>query len=131
MEDFRLKFQRHLSLQLNSPKYQISTDEIFNNEDKNINNRGIKERISNEAKFLLKEASLDSSGTIMKLKLLSGEDIETNGKKLNNDTSPRSSAKWNTAVNQLLEFELIYDVGYKGEIFNLTDLGYNVADEIE
>jgi len=132
VEDFKSKFQRHLSIKLNSPEYQATTDDISENVYYNgFNNRGIKEKLSNEAKLLLIEASKDISGEIMKLGLLNGIKIRTNGKTINNDDSPRAIAKWNAAVNQLLEFELIYNVGYKGEIFNLSDLGYTIADELE
>lgn len=132
LEDFKSKFQRHLSLKLNAPEYQTTSEDetnITNNSGFSI--RGIKESLSNEAKILLKEASLDSDGEIMKLKLLSGSEIHTNNKRINDDDSPRANAKWEAAINQLLRFDLITEDDYKGEIFHLTDLGYNIADELE
>ena len=133
LEDFKSKFHRHLSIKLNAPEYQIPSIEVSEADTENIDDftiTEIKKALSNEAKLLLKEASKDPSGVIMKLSLLSGPEIQTNGKKINEDDSPRATAKWNAVINQLLDFELIYEVGYKGKIFHLSDMGYNIADDL-
>ena len=129
-EDFRSKFQRHLSMKLNEPEYLTATAEISltNNE---FNTIEVKYNLSNEAKLLLKEASKDPSGEIMKLSYIGGGlEIHTNGKEINEDISPRTKAKWDAVINQLLSLDLISDVGYKGEIFHLTNKGYKIADEL-
>jgi len=133
LDDFKSKFQRHLSMKLNAPEYQTATNEILTTDTElntEIYNIDIKKSLSNDAKSLLKEASKDPSGAIMKLKLLSGSEIHTNGKRINDDDSPRANAKWEAAINQLLKLDLISEDGYKGEIFHLTDLGYKIADNL-
>jgi hypothetical protein len=78
----------------------------------------------------LKEASLDAAGEIMKLGYMGGFTFQANGKQMNEDYSPRTKAKWEAAFDELLNFDLIYGVGHKGQIFHLTDKGYKVADEL-
>lgn len=129
-EDFRSKFQRHLSMKLNEPEYLTASTEI-SLADNEFNTTEVKYNLSNEAKLLLKEASKDPSGKIMKFSYIGGGlEIHTNGKEINEDDSPRAKAKWDAAINQLLSLDLISDVGYKGEIFHLTDNGYKIADEL-
>lgn len=44
---------------------------------------------------------------------------------------PHEIAKWESALNELLDTKLIVDRSYKGETFALTELGYKIADMIE
>jgi hypothetical protein len=132
LEDFRTKFQRHLSMKLNEYEYQIATTYLLQTDlDPDFNSDDIRLQLSTEAKILLKEASLDAAGEITKVGYMGGFAIETNGKQMNEDYSPRTKAKWEAAFNELLNFELISDLGYKGEYFQLTDKGYNVADKLD
>lgn len=87
--------------------------------------------LSDEARILLKEASRDNHGTILYLRYLGGTDIQTNGKNLISDQSSRSVAKWEAALKELLHADLIVERGHEGEIFQVTDLGYQIADMIE
>ncbi len=40
----------------------------------------------------------------------------------------REVAKWEAAVEELLEVEFIAPVGYKGELFEMTAKGYDYLD---
>ena len=129
-EDFRSKFQRHLSMKLNEPEYLTTKSEIILLDDE-FNTAEVKYYLSDEAKILLIEASKDPSGEIVKFGSKGGRfEIHTNGKEIDEDDSPRTKAKWDAVINQLLSLDLISDVGYKGEIFHLTDKGYKIADEL-
>ena len=39
-------------------------------------------------------------------------------------------AKWEEVLEQLRSNDLVVDRGYKGEVFQITNLGYQVADMI-
>lgn len=126
---FRDKFYRQLQLKLNE-------HEMFNFERNNADNEIIESKISfptlsNEARILLKEASVDKNGTIMHLRHLGGTDIQTNGKNLIQSYERREVARWESALDELSTKNLIVSRGYKGEIFEITNLGYQIADMIQ
>jgi hypothetical protein len=130
LEDFKTKFQRHLSMRLNESEYLTATDELSWPANE-FYMPEVEYNLSTESKLLLKEASEDTNGEITKFRYIGvGLEIQTNGKKINEDDSPRTRAKWDAVFNELLSFDLISDVGYKGEIFHLTELGYKVVDEL-
>lgn len=88
-------------------------------------------QLTDSAQILLKEASIDSTGTIMYLKYLSGIAIQTNRKNFIEENNPREEAKWISALEELEKKGLINASSPKREIFKLTSLGYQVADIIE
>jgi hypothetical protein len=62
---------------------------------------------------------------------MGGAAIQANGKNLIEPFSDREEARWKAALDELQGHHLVEDLGSKGEIFRLTKLGYDVADEIE
>ena len=54
--------------------------------------------------------------------------IFTSGKQFMADNSKRESARWEEALDRLIEWGWVKAVGYKGEIFELTGTGYSKAD---
>lgn len=126
--DFEEKFYRQLQQAINENEYFRVNDEDL--ETPIIPLTYSIPVLSSEARILLKEASLDSQGSILHLKTLGGTSIQTNGKQLAIRDDPRDVAKWEAALNELIENELIVDRGYKGEVFAVTDLGYKVADTL-
>ncbi|MEK0337211.1 MAG: hypothetical protein QQN41_07245 [Nitrosopumilus sp.] len=86
--------------------------------------------LSNDAKTLLLEAAQDPSGNILKLSFIGGSTLQTNGKQMLNDDSARERARWDSALNLLIQEDIVESVGYKGEIFKVTHYGYEVADLI-
>lgn len=130
LSDFRLKFQRHLSMKLNEKEYQSITNEVPES-DPDFNPTETRHSLSYDAKILLKEASKDAAGEIVKVGFVGGGfTIQTNGQQLNKDYSPRTTAKWLAAMDELLNYDLITSAGYEAEIFHITDKGYRVADEL-
>ena len=78
--------------------------------------------------FLLVYAA-DGDGQILKIRTLdSPTQIFTSGKQFMADNSKRESARWEEALDRLIEWGWVKAVGYKGEIFELTGTGYSKAD---
>lgn len=86
--------------------------------------------LNDDEKKLLLEASQDPSGNILKLVFLGGSALQTNGKEMLQDNSPRERARWEAALNNLINNNLVEGVGYKGEIFKVTHYGYEIADRL-
>lgn len=129
LQDFKDKFQRHLQMKANDNSIfaDLQEDVGSYSEEHEIK----QESLSEEAKLLLKEASQDRNGQIMKLGFLGGSfTIQTHGKRLNSDDGARERAKWNSALEELLREDLVIEKGFKGEIFELTKKGFELADKI-
>jgi hypothetical protein len=128
--DFKEKFYRHLQLKVNEHSlFQLGSNDLISSEV--IESNTAIPKLSNEARILLKEASQDRDGTIMSLSYMGGDDVQTNGKNLVSTQEPREVARWKSAVQDLETEELIEDRGHKGEVFRITNIGYQVADMIE
>lgn len=84
--------------------------------------------MSNEAKTLLIEASLDRGGHILHARYNNGVALQTNGKQLITDNEPRSIATWEGAVDELAHLGLIKAQGHKGQVYKVTREGYDVAE---
>lgn len=128
ISEFRDKFTRQLAQTILRSFASIKTSST------DLHSPQIAEQIpelSEEAKHLLVEASEDQSGIIMKVLTMGGTLLQTNGKEFIEQGNPRSEAKWEAALKQLVSHSLIEDRGYKGEIFVLTDNGFHVADLIK
>lgn len=81
-----------------------------------------------DSAFLLVYAA-DGDGQILKIRTLgSPTQIFTSGKQFMADNSKRESARWEEALDRLIEWGWVKAVGYKGEIFELTGTGYSKAD---
>ena len=72
--------------------------------------------LSDEARRLLEEVSLDSHGTIMLLRHLGGTDLQTNGKNFIEDQNRRAVVKWEAALEQLQNEELVIACGAKAVV---------------
>jgi hypothetical protein len=135
--EFKDKVGRHLQLCLNNNSYirrlfpqpmvaesdhgisvQIPSDPLMS-----------KHGITKEAAVLLKAASKDKHGVIMKLATIGGRFIQAGGASFGGQGG-RENAKWEHALNELLALNLIIARGYKGEVFELTHEGWAVADTI-
>jgi hypothetical protein len=88
----------------------------------------VAERLSPEAKAMLIEGASDPSGTICRFPAMDGISFGANRKQFGQPGNPRSEATWEAALQQLVEYGCIEDVGYKREIFRVTAHGYTVAD---
>ncbi len=129
--DFKEKFYHHLQIKVNEHKMFTEAGEPTDVRTEIVRSDIRIPHLSDEAKILLKEASMDNHGTILHVRYLGGTDIQTNGKNLITKRDHRHVAKWEEALKELLNAHLIVARGYKGEIFEVSDMGYQIADMIE
>lgn len=85
--------------------------------------------LSKESAEILSAAAKSKNGSIIKAKTMGGASIQAG------DTSfgaegPREFAKYEKALEDLVVIGLVKGVGTKGEIFNLTHEGWQVADKL-
>jgi len=127
--NFKEKFYRHLQLKLNEhPLFKEASSEAIN---EIVESQTQLPSLSSEARILLKEASLDNHGNIIYLRHLGGANIQANGKNFITSQEHREVARWEAALKELAVNALIIDRGHKGEVFEVTNLGYQIADMIE
>lgn len=128
--DFKDKFYRQLQLKINDhPFFQLGNEDSQHGSEL-VESRTQLPQLSPEARVLLKEASQDSGGTIIQARYIGGTAIQTNGKNLIPSNERREVAKWEDALEQLKSNGLVVDRGFKGEVFEITNLGYQIADMI-
>lgn len=131
LEEFKEKFFRHLQIKVNEDtSFVISTE---GQAEENIieESRISIPKLSEEATIILKEVSKDKNGIIMYLRSSSGRSVQTNGKNLVPDQSRRTVAKWESGMDELITYGYVVARGHKGEVFEITSPGYQVADLIE
>jgi hypothetical protein len=128
LSDFRNKFSRQLQITINESEiFKVDDAVVF--KEVSIAKKNIPD-LSYEAVTLLREASKDSHGTIMHIRYIGGTDIQTNGRNLIGSSDRRDVAKWESALEELLEFGLVAVRGSKGEIYEVTNLGFGLADSL-
>lgn len=127
--DFKTKLYRHLQIKVNEhPLFQIAENP---NVSDLVESKTALPNLLSEARILLKEASKDSQGAIILARFLGGTALQTNGKNLISSKDRREIAKWEHALEQLIQEGLVVTRGLKGEIFEVSNLGYQIADMIE
>ena len=87
-------------------------------------------QLSEEAKELLIKATKDNYRLIQRIGLANGLLIKTDGKTLNELGNRRSEAKWEGALDDLIEQKMVKDYNGKGKAFEVTDKGFKVADSL-
>lgn len=126
--DFRTKFYRHLQLKINEHPLFKGADP--DEETEVAESRTELPQLSSEARILLKEASADAHGTILYVSYIGGTDIQTNGKNVIPSGERREVAKWEQALEELVNLGLVIARGHKGEFFEVSNFGYQIADMI-
>jgi hypothetical protein len=86
--------------------------------------------LGKEAQTMLKAAAGDSQGRILHLRRLGGSVIQTGGQTLLSGSERRLEALWEAALEALEGHGLVKAVGNKREIFEMTQFGYEVADQL-
>ena len=84
--------------------------------------------LSEDARKLLVEAANSSTGYILRVSLMVGLSITANGKEFAEKGNRRSEAKWDQAIQDLLDLELVNDSEGKREALKVTHKGFQVAD---
>lgn len=126
--DFKTKFYRHLQLKVNEHPLFNAAEHLVAGEVAESKTR--LPDLSTEARILLKEASQDPHGTILYVRYIGGTDIQTNGKNVIPSGERRMVARWEQALEELANQGLVVARGHKGEVFEVSNLGYQIADMI-
>ena len=71
-------------------------------------------------------------GRIMKIHTLDSSTVVSPGtKEVMVDFSPRESARWVEALQRLIDFGWVKAADYKGEMYDVTKTGYDIADRLK
>lgn len=125
---FRDKLTRQLAHTINRNFEPVGSSDDSGSETSAL--VGLSVTLSDAAKELLREAEQDDSGVIMRLGTMGGTHVQTNNREFSELGNPRSEAKWRSAVDELHRADLIEDRAGKGEVFFMTDKGYEVAERL-
>jgi len=130
LNEFKAKFYRQLQINLNNDDFFKHATAYHDESPSEVVVSRLPDipKLSREAQVLLKEASQDSAGDIIRLLTLGGFNVQTNGKQMVEDKSARNEAIWEAAIEELEKAGLIVDRGYKREIFRVTREGYELAE---
>ena len=121
-DDFRRKVSKDLQLVMNSdPLASVggatqSTTSVM------------QAPLSPDALALLSAANADGSGTILFERFGGGAEISSNDKVLNEDSTPRTLARWEGAIEELEKGGLLRATSAAREVFELTRDGFAAAD---
>ena len=86
--------------------------------------------ISTTAQQLLREASKDPHGIILRVETMGGTFVQANGQQFVEPENPRSEALWRAAVDELQKAGLVEDRTGERSLFYITDAGYFAADAL-
>ena len=135
IDEFREKFSRQLAQTVIREFNRETANDVPDSMDSEVeHDRPETDRVihslTGDARRLLLEGALAGDGMIMAIRNLHGLVVQVRGRQLTKQGDLRSEARWEAAVRQLRELDLLRDLGHKGELFRLTNLGYQVNDRI-
>jgi hypothetical protein len=79
---------------------------------------------------LLLEAGRSIDGSIMRLPTLDGIMIQANRQIFVEEDESLKVSRWEIALEDLEIHELIKDTGLKGEVYKVTQLGYQLIEQV-
>lgn len=86
-------------------------------------------KLTDKARELLLAAASEDKGTIMTPKTIGAQSIQA-GKKSFGKNSKRDYAAYESALNELVASGYVQSVGHKGELYELTHEGWQLADAL-
>lgn len=95
---------------------------------KNISSGSTVAGITEDELELLRAAAADPSGSIQIREFIGGYHISTNGRQFVEPGNPRSRARWDHALQQLCDRDLICPRGSQRALFSVTNDGYSMVD---
>jgi hypothetical protein len=127
VSEFRTKFTRHLA-----QKVIRDFDHLFKSETSQLvdHDYSSSQSISQDAQELLISAVRDGNGDIYAFRSVRDLSVQVKEKQFVEEGNPRSQARWQKAIEELVKAEYIRDQGYKGEQFEVTADGYDAADAL-
>jgi len=133
IEDFKYKLSKQMQLCLVNNQYlrglvaSASSFGAVGTPGVAVRGLSIDFNLTYEAKELLKAAAVDERGTIIKAAYIGGRVIQAGGKSFSGEHG-RESAKWEAALDELESTHLVVGRDDKGQIYELTHRGWEVAD---
>lgn len=134
IDDFRMKLQRQVPLALQQNSYLRSIIDprdggsVMVKLDSGLASfRPSRPSLSEAGDTLLRSAVHD--GTVMVLRTFGGTRVQA-GRESFGDNSPRDTARWTGAVEELVGRGFLADRGRKGEVFAVTNAGFEYAEEM-
>jgi len=125
VDDFRRKVSKDLQLAMNSDPFAS----VGGATQSTTISSGTRAPLSPDALALLSAAGDGSGGgTILFERFGGGAEISANDKVLNEDSSPRTLARWEGAIEELEKGGLLRATSAAREVFELTRDGYAAAD---
>jgi hypothetical protein len=124
VDDFRRKLSNDLQLTMNSDPFASIGGVTLSTTSSSVT-RG---PLSPDALVLLSAASADGSGVVLFERFGGGAEISSNDKVLNEDSSPRTLARWEGAIEELEKGGLLRATSVAREVFELTRDGFAAAD---
>ena len=134
IDDFRTKLQRQVPMALQQNPYLKSIinpseggGDVSMTVDPDLASFRSSPSLSEAGDILLRSAVQD--GTVMVLRTFGGTHVQA-GRENFGDNSPRDTARWTGAVEELVGRGFLADRGSKGEVFTVTNAGYEHAEEM-
>jgi len=124
--DFRRKFSKDLQIVLNSDGFATTGAPVSPPVPSTQT-----PALSADAATLLKAAGADGGGTIFFERFGGGAEIQSNGQVFNEDSSPRTLARWEGAIEELERQGLVKATSDRREVFELTHQGFAAADGLK
>jgi hypothetical protein len=130
VDDFKAQFSRALQLNLSDNPYLASQAKPRSAVVvADLTPRPVP-TLSSEALEMLKAAAIGNDNNLMMFRSLSGTHISAGRKNFGDPADRRSIAKWEAAIEQLSRIGFIKDINGEGQIFELTNAGFEAADSL-
>ncbi|OLU22962.1 hypothetical protein BVH03_22190 [Pseudomonas sp. PA15(2017)] len=120
-------FNRHLGMHVNE---LLGAQPVSTAATADVGIPSVARGLSEAAKILIKQASKDAYGKVMTMEAIGSSLVQTNGKQFVHGDDPRETAKWFGAVRELVKAGYLLPKGAKGQVFDVTALGYEYADTL-
>lgn len=138
-QDFEKKFTHQLPLRIEKDNYlQSLLKSSQKSSDPQPTNPSVFEpelpntpQLSPKAEELLIEVCNDPAGAVAVTRYVGGMFVQTADKQFGDEHDRRSQAAWESAVRELENAGFLIDRGGKGEYFEMTNEGYEMADLIK
>lgn len=124
---FRELFNSQLQIQLNSHPYLKG---LLSKSEDESRGSAVLDEMSDDAKELLLAAAQDAHGYILSTQDFGGRHIDVGDRSFTEPGNARSSARWEAALNELVELSYVVPRGNQGETFQISNAGYLRADRL-
>jgi hypothetical protein len=129
--EFRREFSKHLQILMNTDGFGPGGDEGTTTSRPATGSSASAATLSPEAAQLLKAASAESAGGMIFFERFGGgASIYANDQTFNQDSSARTLALWEGAIEELEAQGLLKAANEKREVFQLTRQGFVAADAL-